>query len=337
MTRRDLPTLYRAAAPARLDFAGAWTDVAPFAEREGGVVVNAAIGLLAHAELRLGGERIKLVSLDLGQTLECANAGGLVKDGKLELLKAGLRMLPVATPCTLTTRSDAPPGSGLGSSGALDVALVACLGAARQERRDARELAEQAWYLEAVEAGVAGGKQDQYAAALGGFNRLTFRGSDVGVEPITLDAAFVAELERRTLLCYTGVSRVSGDTIARVMAGYEAGNAAVIGALRALKDIAEAMAEALRCADLTRVGVLLAENWARQQALDAAMCTAPMSQLERAVVSAGSLGGKAAGAGAGGCMFFVLSGDRRRAEEAARRAGATVLPLSWHGEGARTW
>ena len=133
--RRDLPTLYRATAPARLDFAGAWTDVAPFAEREGGVVVNAAIGLSAHAELRLGGERIRLVSLDLDQTFECANSGGLVRDGRLELLKAALRMLPVTTPCTLTTRSDAPPGSGLGASGALDVALVACLGAARQERR----------------------------------------------------------------------------------------------------------------------------------------------------------------------------------------------------------
>jgi len=337
VSRRDLPTVYRAAAPARLDFAGAWTDVAPFAEREGGVVVNAAIGLLAHAELQLGGERIRLVSLDLGQTFECVNSGGLVRDGRLELLKAGLRMLPVTTPCTLTTRSDAPPGSGLGASGALDVALVACLGAARQERRDARELAEQACYLEAVEAGVPGGRQDQYAAALGGFNRLTFRGPDVGVEPITLDAAFAAELERRMLLCYTGVSRVSGDTIARVMAAYEARNPGVTGALRALKDIAEAMAEALRKADVARVGALLAENWTRQQALDPGMCTAPMTQLERVLSGVGGLGGKAAGAGAGGCMFFVIGGDRRRAEEAVREAGATLLPLSWCREGARAW
>jgi D-glycero-alpha-D-manno-heptose-7-phosphate kinase len=320
-----------------VDFAGGWTDVPPFATREGGVVVNAAIGLYAHAELELGGATIRLVSDDLGVTVECANSGGLVLDGRLDLLKAGLRMLPVAAPCTLRTRSDAPPGSGLGASGALDVALVACLGAARQERRDARELAEQGWYLEAVEARVPGGKQDQFAAALGGFNRLTFRDLDVGVEPITLDGAFAAELERRALLCYTGVSRISGATIARVMGAYEAGDPAVTGALRALKDVAHAMAEALRAADLGRVAALLQENWTRQQALDPAMRTAEMARLERAVAEAGGLGGKAAGAGAGGCMFFVIGGDRSRAEEAARSAGATLLPLSWCCEGVRTW
>lgn len=337
MTRRERPAAYGADAPTRLDFAGAWTDVPPFSAREGGVVVNAAIGLRARARLEPGGALIRLVSEDLEQTVECANSGGLVLDGRLDLLKAGLRMLPVTTPCTLTTSSDAPPGSGLGASGAIDVALVACLSAAREERRDTRDLAEHAWYLEAVEAGVPGGKQDQFAAALGGFNRLTFRDPDVGVEPITLDPEFAAELERRTLLCYTGVSRVSGDTIGRVMAAYEAGEPGVTGALRALKDIAERMAEALRCADLARVGGLLRDNWTRQVALDPAMRTAEMARLERAMADAGVLGGKAAGAGAGGCMFFVIGGERGPAEEAARAAGAGVLPVSWSRQGARTW
>src|SRR5207253_7540064 len=139
----------------------------------------------------------------------------------------------------------------LGSSGALDVALVAALTCARGERLAEREIAEQAWYLETVEAKIPGGKQDQFAAALGGFQRLTFHDPDVGVEPITLDPAFAAALERQTLLCYTGTSRVSGATIARVMAAYERGDLRVTGALRALKDVAAAMAEALRGADLS--------------------------------------------------------------------------------------
>ncbi|MGH7701221.1 MAG: GHMP kinase, partial [Gemmatimonadales bacterium] len=320
MRRRELPTEYRAAAPARLDFAGGWTDVPPFSAREGGVVVNAAISVRAHAELVTGGPLIRLVSEDLGQTVECANSGGLVLDGRLDLLKAALRMLPVATPCRLTTRSDAPPGSGLGTSGALDVALVACLAAARQERPDARDLAEHGWRLEAVEVGIPGGKQDQYAAALGGVHRLSFRDPDVGVEPITLDPAFAAELKRRTLLCYTGVSRVSGDTIGRVVGAYEAGDRGVTGALRALRDVAERMTEALRGADLARVAGLLSENWTHQQALHPGMRTPEMARLEAAVTAAGSLGGKAAGAGSGGSMFFVTGGGRRPAEDAARAA-----------------
>src|SRR4029077_8541078 len=107
----------------------------------------------------------------LGQVLECANAGGLVLDGRLDLLKAALRMFPVQAACTLTTRSAAPPGSRLGSSGALDVALVAALAPGRGERLAGREPAEGAWYLEARRVRIVGGKQDQFAAALGGFQR----------------------------------------------------------------------------------------------------------------------------------------------------------------------
>src|SRR5437899_11133317 len=254
--RRDQPTEFHATAPVRLDFAGGWTDVPRVWSGEGGVVVNGAFELTARVEVRLGGGLIRLVSEDLCEELECADSGGLVLDGRLDLLKAALRMLPVQAACTITTRCDAPPGSGLGSSGALDVALVAALALARGERFTGRELAEQAWYLETVEAKIPGGKQDQFAAALGGFQRLTFRDPDVGIEPITLDTAFAAALERRTDLCYTGHSRVSGATIARVMAAYERGDSRVTGALRAMKDVAERMAEALPAADFARVGAL---------------------------------------------------------------------------------
>jgi D-glycero-alpha-D-manno-heptose-7-phosphate kinase len=335
--RRELPTEHRAQAPLRLDFAGGWTDVPPFSRREGGVVVNGAVELYARADIKIGGALIRLVSDDMDQTVECADAGGLVVDGRLDLLKCGLRMFPVTGGLTLTTRSDAPPGSGLGSSGALDVALVALLTKARQDSPSEREIAEYGWHLEVVEAGYPGGKQDQYAAALGGFHRFSFRDPDVGIEPVTLDPAFASALERQLVLCYTGRSRVSGDTISRVMGAYERGDRAVTGALHALKDLAEAMAETLRAADLGKVGSLLADHWKRQQALDPGMRTAEMARLEDVMKEARVLGGKAAGAGAGGCMFFLAREDAASAREAARSAGATVLPVRWAAEGVRAW
>jgi D-glycero-alpha-D-manno-heptose-7-phosphate kinase len=217
------------------------------------------------------------------------------------------------------------------------VALVAALTRARQDSVNGPDLADQAWQVETIEAQLPGGKQDQYGAALGGFHRFSFRDPDVGIEPVTLDPAFAAALERQTLICYTNKSRVSGGTISRVMDAYERGDARVTGALRALKDVGNAMAEALRAADLARVAALLSENWTHQQALDPGMRTAEMGRLEELARDEGALGGKAAGAGAGGCMFFVMAGAARDAAAAVAGAGATVLPLTWAREGARAW
>lgn len=321
-------------APVRLDFAGGWTDVPPFSAFEGGVVVSAAIGLFAHAEVRPVGAGISLVSEDLGASLHLPGYAALSPNGPLALLQAGLRILPVG-PCGLTTRSDAPPGSGLGSSGALGVALVGALTAARGEMPTAHQVARLACRLESVEAGIPGGRQDQYTAAFGGFLRMRFRDPDVTVEPLVLEGAVLAELERRMLLVYTGASRFSGATIERVIQAYERGDRAVTDALHGLRNVAEHMAGALQRGDIAKVGELLDANWRHQRALDPAMCTPPMERLCHVMRVAGALGGKAAGAGAGGSMFFVGPEDPAAAIDAVRELGMTVLPVRWVGQGVR--
>jgi D-glycero-alpha-D-manno-heptose-7-phosphate kinase len=324
----------RAAAPVRLDLAGGWTDVPPFSLREGGTVVAAAIGLYARAEIRPDGPGIRLIARDLGESLEVPDVSRLGRAGPLALLSAGVRLLPVDS-CTVQTDSDAPPGSGLGSSGALDVALVSALSSSRGESLRARAIADLACRLEAVEAGIAGGRQDQFVATYGGFLRMRFHDPEVDIEPLRVDPAFAAELERRMILCYTGASRFSGGTITRVMTAYERGDSAVTGALLALREIAERMAAALEASDLTTVGELLTENWKRQQALDSAMCTPEMSRLETRMHECGALGGKAAGSGAGGCMFFLGPDDPAPAIAAARALGMRILPVQWAMDGVR--
>ncbi len=326
--------VYRAAAPVRLDFAGGWTDVPPFSAREGGVVVSAAIGLYAHAEVRPGGEGLRLVAEDLGASLDLPDEAALARPSRLGLLQAGLRLLPLGA-CALTTRSDAPPGSGLGSSGALDVALVAALSAARGETHDARQVAELACRLERMEAGIPGGSQDQFTAAFGGVLRMEFRDPDVIVEPLALDPALLDELERRMLLVYTGASHFSGATIGRVMAAYERGDRGVTAALHGLRGVAERIVEALRAGDLVRIGALLDLNWRHQQTLDPAMCTPLMARMGDAMRGAGALGGKAAGSGAGGSMFFLAPDDPTVAIDAARALGGTLLPVRWATDGVR--
>jgi D-glycero-alpha-D-manno-heptose-7-phosphate kinase len=324
--------VFRAAAPVRLDFAGGWTDVPPFSAREGGVVVSAAIGLCAHAEVRPGGERLRLTAEDLGTSLTLPDQSALSAAGPLSLLQAALRLLPVG-PCALLTRSDAPPGSGLGSSGALDVALVGALTQARGESRDARAVADLACRLEGIEAGIPGGRQDQFMAAFGGFLRLGFRDPDAAVEPLAVPPAVLEALEHRVVLVYTGASRFSGSTIGRVMAAYEKGERGVTDALHGLREVAERMADALRAGDLAVIGALLDRNWTYQRTLDRAMCTPRMARLSEAMRVCGALGGKAAGSGAGGCMFFLLPERSEPAEAAARALGMTTLPVRWAAQG----
>jgi D-glycero-alpha-D-manno-heptose-7-phosphate kinase len=292
------------------------------------VVVTAAIQLVAHAEVRLGGTGFRLISEDLHDHLEISDSSGLIRDGRLDLLKAGLRMFPVGG-CTLATRSDAPPGSGLGSSGALDVALVAALSAARGESPDPIEIAETACHLERVEAGIAGGRQDPFASALGGFLRLDFQDPSAEATRLKLDSSFMAELARRTVLCYTGASRFSGTTIERVMQAYERGERGVVAALHGIRTAAEAMTEALRTGDIAAIGRLLSENWSHQQSLDSRMRTPEMASLEQMMSEAGALGGKAAGSGAGGSMFFLAPDNPSPLLDAAKRAEVRVLPVRW--------
>jgi len=322
----------RASAPVRLDLAGGWTDVAPFVEREGGAVVNVAIDLRTEVEFVPGGEGWTLRADDVGESLRVRNAEELDGPGALMLHRAALRMLPVG-PGLIRSRAGAPAGSGLGSSGALDVALVAALCAARGERPGSAEIARRGAELEIREAGLAGGRQDQYAAALGGVQSLVFRGATVVPGRVAVDPEFLVELERRTVICYTGQSRISGETIRRVMAAYEAGDDGVTGALLELLALAGLMVGALLAADLTAVARLLSANWACQQRLDAGMCTPEMRALESAMRGAGALGGKAAGAGAGGSMFFIMGGDPELGAQAAEAHGARVLRARWGAEG----
>ncbi|HET8634647.1 MAG TPA: hypothetical protein VFL88_10920 [Gemmatimonadales bacterium] len=320
-----------AAAPVRLDFAGAWTDVPPFSAREGGAVVSAAIDLRVHVNVLPGGDSVELISEDL-DVREALGAGA----SRLPLMAHAARRWPAGN-ATIVSRSDAPPGSGLGTSGAMGVAMVAALHHARNETAEAETIAHEAWQVETRDAGIPGGRQDQWMAALGGFRYLEFHDPDIQTQPLALDTAFAAELQEAMVLCYTGMSRVSGSTIARVMTAYEQGDHKVTEALRGLRDLAVQMRGALRERCLEEVGRLMARNWDLQQQLDPAMRTAEMAALEAAVMRRGAVGGKAAGSGAGGCMFFLAPGCRAAVESAARDSGASVLTVRWAREGVSTW
>lgn len=330
--------MIRSRAPLRIDLAGGWTDVPAYAARYGGAVVNIAITLYAHALIRRGGRGIRLRALDLGTAISASKLEDLRADGELALVKAMARTLAPEGPMEIMTRCDAPPGSGLGGSGALGVALVAALDALREQRRMPAEVAGAAFDIETGEAGIEGGSQDQYAAALGGFQYLSYGDPRVSSTRLSVPAGCLRELEQSLVLCYTGASRFSAATHRKVWSAFDRGDAGVRSALDGLRTCAYDMRAALDRGDPSRIGEILSENWRLQQRLADDMQTPVMAKLEAAAESAGADGWKACGAGAGGCLVFLAKPGREfELATALEAAGGTVLRFAFDHGGVVTW
>jgi D-glycero-alpha-D-manno-heptose-7-phosphate kinase len=328
----------RARAPTRLDLAGGWTDVPPYSARVGGAVTSVAISLYAHAVVRRRRGGVRLHALDYGAHVSARRASELPAAGDLALLSAAAKRHGPRGDFEIVTHADYPPGSGLGGSGAMGVAVVAALAVSRGASPLAAEVAQQAHRLETKDAKVPGGRQDQYCAALGGFEFLEFEDPAVRATRLEPPFACVRDLEQHLVLCYAGASRFSGRTIARVMERYTAGDRAVTAALDGIRECGIAMRAALLRGDVATVGEVLAEDWRHMQALGPELRTPAMRVLEEAAARVGVRAWKACGSAAGGCLVFLAPpGEEPAVAEALREAGGTILRFTFDVTGVEAW
>ena len=256
--------LVRAKAPLRISFAGGGTDVSPFPELEGGCVLSATINRYAWGTLRRRDDgQICINSLDFGTSLSYSSLDELVYDGEMDLPKGAINRLAGdhRGGYDLFLHSDAPPGSGLGSSSAMMVALVGLLKEMHGQPLTDYEVADLAYDIERVDLGILGGMQDQYAAAFGGFNFIEFLADRVVVNPLKISADTLNELEYNMLLCDTGRVRLSSRIIEDQVRRYQDGNADTMTALRDLKALTLEMKNALLRRQLDDFGRLLDEEW----------------------------------------------------------------------------
>lgn len=227
-----------------------------------------------------------------------------------------------------------PTGSGLGTSAALNVCWFGLIGGKAEP--DRRRVAEQAYGLEEL-LGILGGRQDQYAAAFGGFNLMRFAGgASVKVEQVALAPEIVSALEKRSVLVYTGTPRLSGTIHENVWGGFRVGRTETVAAFHGLREVGLAMPEALQTGNLTEFAALLGQNWSCQKNLDPSVSNAQIEKLFTVAQGAGALGGKACGAGGGGCLYFVTEeGQQVAVVNALVAAGARYIPFQFEGEGLR--
>lgn len=341
----NVPVLTRARAPLRLGFAGGGTDLSPYCEEFGGAVLNFTVDRFAYAFLtpRSDGRVVfRAEDLKIEETLDCL---GDFKNSRLDLHRSVYKRM-VRDYCgdarpalTLTTAVDAPAGSGLGSSSALVVAMVDAFRAYLSLPLGQYDVAHLAWEIERVDLGLAGGKQDQYAAAFGGANFIEFLAGDrVVVNPLRVPSQILNELESSLVICYSGRSRDSATIISQQTAAMAQHSEKALNALHRLKRDAMDMKSALLKGRVTEMAYILDRSWAYKKETSSAVSNERLEQLYDLARRSGAIGGKVSGAGGGGFMMFMTPPENRFGlVEALNNSGAHASPVKFTGIGCETW
>jgi D-glycero-alpha-D-manno-heptose-7-phosphate kinase len=335
------PSAIRAKAPLRISFAGGGTDVPPYPEKEGGCVLNATIDNYAWGSLRpLEDGRIRIESVDLGILLDCSVESELKLDGQLDLVKATIKRLQAQNSkgFEVFLHSDAPPGSGLGSSSALIVGLVGLMKEFKNLPLTEYEIAHLAWLIEREDLQIRGGHQDQYAASFGGFNFIEFYGDRVIVNPLRIHQDTLNELEHNLLLFYTGTTRRSDRIIEDQTKRFEEKQEATLRALGEQKQLATDMKNALLSRRLDDFGDLLHSAWESKKNLSPKISNETIDEMYEVGRRFGALGGKITGAGGGGYMLMYCQFEKKhKVAEALKKLGAVPTEFAFESRGLQTW
>jgi D-glycero-alpha-D-manno-heptose-7-phosphate kinase len=237
---------------------------------------------------------------------------------------------------SLFVASEVPPGTGLGSSSAVIVALVKAVSTACGRRLAARQVAEAACEIEIGKLGQPIGVQDQYAAAFGGFNWMTFGPEGIAVEPLALPQPIITRLEANLVLGFTGSAHDSAAILAEQSRSSRAGKPSVIEALAGVHDLALQGRELLTTGQLERFGALLHEAWQYKRRFAPGVTNERIERLYQLARDQGALGGKIAGAGGGGClMVYCADGAAARVRDALEGEGVRCMHYHFEADGAR--
>ncbi len=310
--------IIRSKAPLRLGLAGGGTDVSPYSDIFGGAVLNATVNLYAYATIEPAeGRSIIIRSVDKNSELEFRNEKSLPLDGNLDIIKGVYNRVVKdygikPSPFTITTFVDAPAGSGLGTSSTLVAAVLGAFAEWHKLPLGEYDLAKLAYDIERIDLGMAGGKQDQYAATFGGVNFMEFyKNGKVIVNPLRVKDNILNELSNNIILFYTKTSRISSEIIEHQQQNVNKGAIKSVEAMHKLKELALRMKEAILIGKLDMMGELLNISWEFKKQMADGITNHKIDKIYDTAIKAGATGGKISGAGGGGFMFFYCPGNTR--------------------------
>lgn len=296
-------------APVRISFFGGGTDLPAYYRRFGGAVLSAAINkhfyvILGHAE-----GAVQVSSSDYQTFFQHSEMASSLWDDDLRLPKAILDHFGIYEGLSMFLASEIPPGTGLGSSGAVSVAIVKALATSLGQHLTESDAAALACDIDIEQLGQPVGKQDQYAAAFGGLNLIEFEDGSAHVTPVELPPDLLLALERRVLLFFTGTARHSSSILSEQQRRISDDREETLQALHQIREQAYRGYELLQMGDLDQFGRLLHDAWEAKRKVSEGVTNPDIDRLYEIALAEGALGGKIAGAGGGGfLMVFAEEG-----------------------------
>ncbi len=325
-----------AKAPLRISFVGGGTDLPSYCRRRVGRVISSTIDKYIYVAVNA----TPLVPRFVVKHREQVHAAAQVEDIEHPYVREALRELEILRPgFDVTIVSDLPGSTGLGSSSSLSVALMKALHAFKGQKLDRVRSAMAACRLEIDRLGEPIGKQDQYAAAIGGFNILEFHpDGSVAVEPVFLHFEKRRLLESWSLLFFTGITRSSSA----VLKEQQERTAEQLDLYTEMADLVRPFTEGLLAGDMERIAEILSRGWRAKAQLSPKASTPAIDELYAVAIRAGALGGKVLGAGLGGCLYFLVPPEKRRevsralseTAERLRLTDTTAIPIRFVQSGA---
>ena len=337
--------IIRSKAPLRLGLAGGGSDVSPYSDTYGGLVLNATINLYAYCTIEeTDDNRIAINSYDnnfigdypLSKKLEIDGNATLIK-GVYNRIIRDFNLSPLSF--KITTYNDAPAGSGLGTSSTMVVCILKAFVEWLSLPLGDYEISRLAYEIERIDLKLSGGKQDQYAAAFGGFNYMEFLSNDlVIVNPLKIKRWIIDELEASTILYFTGASRSSAKIIDEQRKNTASQNQNIISAMHEIKQGANDMKRALLKGDILSMAHLLKTAWENKKKQSSQVTNSVIEQAMEVALKEGALAGKVSGAGGGGFIMFIVDPIKKKTvEKALAGLDGFIMPFSFTDGGAHGW
>jgi len=320
----------------RVSLAGGGTDLPAYYRRHGGMVVSATIDKYVYVTLTPNGlSSLQISSADYSTFVRCEADDSGLDAAELRYARTLLRVFGVRAGLAVFTASEVPPGNGLGSSSALTVALTRALSALQDGHIDGSVIAELAAQTEIEQLGMPIGKQDHYAASLGGLNAFHFSQSGVEVEPLVIEEHTRRRLSEWLLLYWTGQSHNSARILAE-QSWRSGADTATVASLHRIKGHAEEVRRALLDGRIEALGEILHRTWMDKKRLARGISTLAIDAAYEAARAAGATGGKITGAGGGGFLMIVCPPERcTEVDQALGLHGLRRLDFHLESEGTR--